>query len=258
MKFAGLYSMGSGNGRRLFTGTSILSVAPNNFVEINNIEGRFFTGQIQNLSADEDVVLLIMSIPSISQVAYTLHAREYIEFQNVPVSKIGVMVDGTVLLQGIGELWDLSDTKVSAFSSDFYALQNSYIKIGKISETSPAETPSWQTTATQSNPAQNDSLVSLTTPNVTNSKGYIYGVMMTAPETASLELNWTSGGAGKKKRFVIPASTGGTIWLEDTSVPINAGAPADPNTDVNIKVVLPAVPAGVYQADVLFSAEDDT
>ena len=254
MKFIGLWSLSTSNGKRSFTGTSLTLAPDANRIDFNAQELSFFTGQIQNLSVDTDVILSLNSKGNRSNARYTLHAREYIEMQNIPLETIYVVLNGTAVLQGIGEFNELTRGELTGLAvpgtppEPFNWLQNSYIKIGKISESQFASAPQWQGSTKSTNPAAGSTLSSVAVP--AGAQGYIMGIYITAPEPNVFELEWTSLTVAKEKLYIISAGGGGTLIFTDP-IPLNSGDPADASTSILLKNT--NIGAGDYQADILYS-----
>lgn len=257
MRPSGFWTLDGANGKKSFTGTSATVLAAANLIEVNPSQRKFFTGRLQNLSTDTDIILQLkmqLNLPPFepldSTVNYTLHSREYIQFRNVPVSSIGIIVNGTVILAGVGMYLDLDSQSVSVLGGTLNILQYCDIEIGKIDASSVGSgTPQWQNSAAQSNPAANTTLSTVTPVG----RGVIYGVYINSPEPNSFLLSWTSGGVATSKIFTIPSANGGTILITDLASPINAGDYSDAGVAVTINNV--GVGAGSYQADIYLGDE---
>lgn len=252
MRQVGFWSLGTDTGKRVFTGTSATVLDPANVFNLVTIEGRYFTGQIQNLSNDTDVILIISGFGAVSQVRYTLHARECLICQNVPIGSIGVILNGTVVMQGIGQYMQLDRLEMENIAvvgtAGFSLLQSSFIKIEKISDNSVGTAAFWQDPAVVNNPAALADLVTYTVV----TKGYIYGIYIDSPEANRFLLTWTSAAGVETKRYTISAAGGGTIIFTDP-IPINAGSSADAATVIKVENINAGV--GDYQADLLIGDE---
>lgn len=79
-------------------------------------------------------------------------------------------------------------------------------------------------------------------------RGYIYGFFITASEPNSFRLRWTSN--NQTLSIVIPFSGAGAIHYADL-IPLNEGAPADPNTPIQVLALNSGSSGSVYQARIL-------
>jgi hypothetical protein len=96
-------------------------------------------------------------------------------------------------------------------------------------------------------PAAGTALVSRA---VTSGKtGYIYGFIITAGESNSFKLNWTSGGTPRSLRIAL-ASMGSVVLI--SPVALNEGLPADGGSTVSITNVNAGSSGVVYQAMLLY------
>lgn len=101
MRIVGTLSFSS-SGELSFTGTGLSQAATNSPVQICDVEGMYFVGQIENVSAQECQIQL-NGFFSLSQ-RFRLRANESLRIRGWPLDFISVFVNGTVTLRGIGTI----------------------------------------------------------------------------------------------------------------------------------------------------------
>lgn len=107
MKFVGLYNLGGGaTGTELFTGTDPNVLTNANSRQISQRDDVFFIGQISNLSPVDVEIHLHTTFKGGSSGLHRhdLRAYESLEIRCIPLKELGVVLDGTALIHGMGVL----------------------------------------------------------------------------------------------------------------------------------------------------------
>jgi len=112
MKIEALWQLAGQSGTEEFTGTNDVKLLPANKRKICDPKDQYFFGQITNLSNDD--IRLSVALHNVSSGVHThdLRAKETLNIKGLPVDYIGVVVNGTVAVHGMGVIVNLTEQEL--------------------------------------------------------------------------------------------------------------------------------------------------
>lgn len=111
IRINGVWQISGQSGTEEFTGTSSVALLPANTRKIVDYENQYFFGQISNLS-NVDVRLSLKTLGLGSNIhSHDLRAKESINIKCLPIQELGIIINGSVLVHGMGVIVEIDNSE---------------------------------------------------------------------------------------------------------------------------------------------------